>query len=143
MEAEAVVGGPPGEVFAFLADATNNPRWQRGMVACRWTSPAPIAVGSTYEQHARMLGRDLRMVFEVVDLEPDRSITIRTTDGPFPLEVTRRVAAAGAGTLASATIRGDASGVFGLATPVLRRVVERSVAADWERLPDAFTAHRQ
>ncbi|MCB9797649.1 MAG: SRPBCC family protein, partial [Alphaproteobacteria bacterium] len=31
---------PADEVFAYLADFENNPDWQGGMVACRWTSEA-------------------------------------------------------------------------------------------------------
>jgi len=39
---------------------TRNPDWQSGMTTCEWTSPAPVGVGSTYEQRARFLGREIR-----------------------------------------------------------------------------------
>lgn len=55
------------DVFAFVSEFPNNPRWQRGQVACTWTSDRPLRVGSTYEQHARFLGRDMINSFEVVE----------------------------------------------------------------------------
>ncbi|HUF94535.1 MAG TPA: SRPBCC family protein, partial [Acidimicrobiia bacterium] len=47
------------EVYEFFSDASNNPKWQEGMVSCQWTTPPPIGVGSVYEQHARFMGRDV------------------------------------------------------------------------------------
>ena len=38
---------PAAEVFAFLADFANNPRWQGGMRDCRWTSRERMVVGTT------------------------------------------------------------------------------------------------
>ena len=35
------VARPAADVFAFVSDFENNPRWQRGMVSCRWVSPPP------------------------------------------------------------------------------------------------------
>lgn len=37
-------------------------------------------------------------------------------------------------TITSARVQGDPSGFFALATPVLRRMVERSVRGDYRRL---------
>lgn len=51
---------PAEDVFAFLADAATNLAWQRGMRSCAWTSMPPIGPGSTYEQRARFMGRDVR-----------------------------------------------------------------------------------
>ena len=30
------------EVFAFVSEVANNPRWQRGMQSARWTSSPPL-----------------------------------------------------------------------------------------------------
>lgn len=141
---EVLVDRPVDVVFDYLADPTNNPAWQDGMVACSWRSDPPIAVGSVYEQHATMMGRQIESVFEVTayDGEGDeRSITIRTIESTFPIEVTRTVVATGDGTSrASAVVRGDASGVFRLAEPLMRRVVQRSVRGDYARLKQVLEA---
>jgi len=60
---------PADDVFAFVSEFPNNPRWQRGQVSCSWTSDPPLRVGSTYDQHARFLGRDMVNHFEVIEHE--------------------------------------------------------------------------
>ncbi len=128
---------PAEEVFAFLADAENNPTWQHGMQRCQWTSTPPIRDGSTYTQQARMLGKTITSTFEVIDFAPGRRITIRTIESTFPIEVTRSVEPAGAGAcVAHAHITGDPSGVFKLTAPILRKMVQRSVQDDYRRLQE-------
>jgi uncharacterized membrane protein len=134
---EVMIHRPADEVFTFLADAENNPTWQRGMQRCQWTSTPPIREGSTYEQEARMLGKPVTSTFEVVDLEPGRRITIRTIESSFPIEVTRSVEPVGEDRcIARARVTGDPSGVFRLATPLMRKIVERSVRGDYRRLKE-------
>ena len=53
---------PPAEVFDYWADWTNNPAWQKGMERCETTSEPPRRVGSTYDQHAKFLGRPIVLV---------------------------------------------------------------------------------
>lgn len=135
LSAAATIDRPADEVFAFLADAANNPRWQRGMRTCAWTSPPPIAVGSTYRQEARFLGRPVITEFAVVDYEPGRSITLLSTSGPFPLRVRRSVRPITATTTrVEAAISGEPGRFFRLATPLVRRLAQRSVTADYRRL---------
>ncbi len=129
------VAMPAARAFALVSDAENNPRWQDGMRSCRWATDEEIHVGSIYHQEARFLGRPIRSTFAVTSLEPGRSITIRTIDSTFPIEVTRSVEPlADDRSLVRAVVTGDASGVFRIAEPVLQRMVTRSVRADYRRL---------
>ncbi len=129
------VGRPANEAFAFVADFENNPRWQRGMRSCRWTSPPPHGVGSTYDQTARFLGRDVVSSFRVVEHLPGRRVRITSTSGPFPITETRTVEPLGEGRAhVAAIVEGDAGGFFRMAGPVLRALVARSVRGDYARL---------
>ena len=123
---------PADDVFAFVSEFPNNPRWQRGQVSCTWTSEPPLRVGSTYEQHARFLGRDMRNSFEVVELEPGRRVRFTSTGGTFPLTITRTVEPLGP-ERARFTERaeGDPGRFFRIATPLLRRLVQRSISRDF------------
>lgn len=129
------IARPADEVFAFVADAENNPRWQNGMKSCRWITAPPLRPGSQYAQEASFLGKPIRSTFEVVDLTPGRSITIATIESTFPIRVTRAVEPLGDGACrVSADVQGDPSGVFRVFTPLLRRMVQRSVRGDYRRL---------
>lgn len=136
-------GEPPGFVGRYaqcpcrgdvIADFSRNPGWQRGMKTAEWVTEPPLAVGSRYVQRAGFLGREIRSLFEVIELDPGTLVTIDTVEGTFPITVTRSVTPEGNGCLISADVRGDAGGLFGLMKPLLRILVRRSVAGDYKRL---------
>lgn len=128
---------PAADVFDFVADMANNPRWQRGQVRCTWTSEPPIGIGSTYDQEARFLGKTIESSFEVVEFEPGRRIRIVTTSGTMPLDVVRSVRADGPDRcVVTAEVSGEPQGVIRLAGSLVGRLVRRSVAADYRRLKE-------
>ena len=132
------------EVFAFVSEFPNNPRWQHGQVSCRWTSDPPLRVGSTYDQHARFLGRDMVNAFEVIAYEPGRRIRFTSTGGTFPLTVTRTVEPLGDGRARfTEAVRGDPGRYFRIATPVLRRIVRRSIRRDFPVLKALLERERR
>ncbi len=137
-------GAEPAEVFAFLADASNNPTWQQGMRSCTWTSGAvveggPIEVGATYDQVASFAGREIRSSFVVTAFEPGRSITIETTASTFPIRVTRSVAPLpGGGARVTAHVWGEPGGVMKLLAPLTKGLFAASVAKDYQRLREHF-----
>jgi len=128
------IAAPPEEVFAYLAEMENNPKWQSGMVSARWTSDGPIGVGSAYDQVATFLGRKIESTFEVEAYQPGRMIRASSTASSFPITFTRMVEPTESGTKVTAIITGDASGFFKLAEPILRMMVQRSVDGDYRNL---------
>src|SRR5437762_10705599 len=120
VEVSTEISRPPDEVFAFISDFENNPKWQRGMRSCRWTSDPPYGIESTYEQVAHFLGREIVSAFRVVEYEPERRVKIVSTAGPFPIAETRTVTPLDGGrrTRVDVTVDGDARGFFRVATPL-------------------------
>lgn len=141
ISAQVEIARPPEAIFDFLTDMSNNPTWQKGMQECRWTSEPPLRLGSTYDQVARFLGKEIVSSFVVTEFEPGHRIRIQTTSGTMPIDVTREVSAVGDGrSSVSAIVRGDPTGVFRLATPLMRMMVQRSVARDYRRLKELLEA---
>ena len=141
ISAQVEIARSPEAIFDFLADMSNNPTWQKGMQACRWTSEPPLRLGSTYDQVARFLGKEIVSSFVVTEFEPGHRIRIRTTSGTMPIDVTREVTAVADGrSSVSAIVRGDPTGVFRLATPLMRMMVQRSVTRDYRRLKELLEA---
>ncbi len=135
-----IIERPATEVFDFIADMSNNPEWQRGQQSCVWTTEPPIRVGSTYDQVAKFLGREIRSSFEVVEYEPDL-IRITSTAGTMPIDVTRTVAPEGSDRCSvSAVVRGEPPAAMRLLGPVLGSLVRRSVAGDYRRLKKLLEA---
>ena len=123
---------PAELVFDFISDFENSPRWQGGMVSCRWTSQEHRVVGSTYSQEARFMGRPILTEFCVTAYEPGRSISIESTKSTFPIQVTRSVEPTEAGCLVTAHVRGQPTGLLKL----FSGMVPRSVRKDYDRLKE-------
>ena len=135
MQSSLEVDRPAAEVFAVIADFSRNPEWQRGMKSAVWTSEPPVRVGSTYDQVARFLGRDVTTSFEVIAYQPGRSITIESRASSFPIRVTRSVEPISEkGCRAVADVSGEPGRFFKLFGPVLAWIAEHSVQADYRRL---------
>ncbi len=137
MASTVEIDRPAAEVFAFVSDMENNPRWQNGMKSSRWTSPPPIGVGSTYAQVAGFLGREIETAFEVVEFEPGKRIRITSTKSTFPLDITRTVEAVDIGSCrVSAVIKGEPRGLLGVLAPLTRPLANRSIQRDYGRLKE-------
>lgn len=127
---------PPEEVFAYLSNFENNPRWQRGMIGAKSTSPGELRVGSTYDQVATFLGRRVISTFEVRDYQPGRLVSASSIAGSFPIRFTRIVEPAAGGSRVNALVEGEPQGFFKIVEPLLKRLVERSVVGDYRRLKE-------
>lgn len=125
-----------GEVFAFFADASNNPRWQDGMISCEWRSDPPIGIGSTYAQKARFMGRDVVSTFQVTQFEEGRLIAIETIESTFPIQVVRTVESTGENTcrVTAHITGGPEKGFTKLIEPLIGRSARKSVDRDYDRL---------
>lgn len=125
------IARPASEVFEYVADFENNPRWQGGMQSCRWTSSQRMSVGATYVQEARFLGRRIDTHFRVSEYEAGRRISIESTRSTFPIQVTRSVEALGGDRCrVTAHVRGQPTGLLKLFSPM----VKTSVRKDYRRL---------
>jgi uncharacterized protein YndB with AHSA1/START domain len=76
------IARPAGEVFAFLADFQNVPRWNYAIEQTRKLSPGPVRVGTAYRQ-TRSVPRRSEESFEVTVFEPPSRLAIRGRIGPF------------------------------------------------------------
>ena len=71
---------PAAEVFAFLSDFENIPRWNYFVLDVRKLSDGPIQVGTTYHQVRKTDEQD----FRIVELEPDHKVTVKTLPQSSP-----------------------------------------------------------
>lgn len=131
---EVEINCPSDEVFAYISNFENNPQWQSGQLSATFTTEDPQRVGSTYDQVAKFLGRTIVSEFEVLEYEPGHMVRASSTSGSFPITFTRIVEPSGEGAAVKAIVEGDSSGFFKLAEPLMARIVQRSVDADYQNL---------
>jgi uncharacterized membrane protein len=77
-----VIDRPASDVFAFVADATNDPLWRDGIVSISRSSET-AGVGATYKQVIRGPGgAHMAGDFTITEYEPDRALGFEVTAGP-------------------------------------------------------------
>ena len=126
---------PPEEVFAYITNFENNPKWQQGMKSCKFTSDGPFGVGTTYDQVASFLGKTIETKFEVTEYEPNQMVRFVSRQSTIPLRIMRSVEPIAGGTHVHAIIEGEPTGFwFKLFGPLLDYMLTRSVNRDYAKL---------
>ena len=128
-EASIHIARPPDEVFAFVADAANNPKWRKNVVRTVWLDDGPMRVGRRGRQTARLLGREWTVDAVVAEWDPPRAVAFRAVQGPVSIRSWVRVEAAGTGSLVTGGADGGFTGPIGgfltrLAVPRMVRQAE-------------------
>jgi uncharacterized protein YndB with AHSA1/START domain len=124
---------PLAEVFAFLAQFENVPRWNYAISQTRKISSGPVRVGSQYRQ-TRTLPRRSEETFEVTEFEPDRRISIRGTLGPFPAELTYALDRTGDATTLTNAVDLQTPGLLSAVAPLATGRIKSAVAANLDSL---------
>ena len=118
----------PREVFAFLADGTNNPAWRTGIVEIRRTS-ADLGVGTCYRQvMTGPGGRKIDGDYTVTDYDPPRRLAFQVTAGPARPSGVFELEEHAAGTQVRFTLDLRPKGIMRLMTPMIAAQVRKEVS---------------
>jgi hypothetical protein len=90
----AVIDRPIDEVFAFLADGTNDPKFSPRVQEIRKTTDGPVAAGTVFESTVKDVGMTTKRRFEVTGVQAPTRIRwsersknmITVPDGGYDLE---------------------------------------------------------
>jgi uncharacterized protein YndB with AHSA1/START domain len=82
-----IIDRPRSDVFSFVADLENTPRWNHAIAESIRITNGPIRVGTTYRQ-VRVLPRRVVEEVEITDFQPDRRLQLRGAVGPLEGTIT-------------------------------------------------------
>jgi uncharacterized membrane protein len=137
LSVDIAIDAPRDRVAAYALDYTNDPEWIGAIREARLVTEPPFGVGAQVERIGTFLGKRIEYVNEVVELDPDRRLMMRSVKAPFPMTVTYEFDdEPGGGTRMRIRTQGDASGFYRLAGPLLDRAVKRGVGQDLKRLKE-------
>jgi uncharacterized membrane protein len=121
---------PVGEVFAFVADGENAPRWRPGVLDVQHQSGEGL--GAIYRQGVKGPGgRRIAADYEITAFEPDRRIAFRAIAGPVRPTGEYRFAADGEGTTVSLALDATLAGWKRL---VMGRAVQSTMESEVRNL---------
>ncbi|HUZ16587.1 MAG TPA: SRPBCC family protein [Gaiellaceae bacterium] len=116
----------PEDVFAYLTDVANLPKWQSGVRAAAQT-------GDRIEETRSFLGREMRTTLEVLESESPRAFVLKALDGPVRFTVTHELEPAGSGTRLTVVADGD---LPGFASGIVAQQAKRQFRKDFARLKE-------
>ena len=135
VSAEVRIDRPRAQVAAYALDPRHDTEWVANIKEVRLLSDPATGVGSRVARVAKFLGKRVEYVLEVREHEPLARSRMVSVAGPFPMDVAYEFEDAGPGaTLARIRLRGDATGFFRLAAPMLAAASRRAIRKDLEKL---------
>jgi hypothetical protein len=136
----AVILRPVEDVFAFVEDARNRPRWDDSVDSEGLSSPEPIGVGTTVRTTLRSMGREYVYTWEVVEHRPPSRMTIETISGPFPTTLSYELGEREGATAVAFSVSGRPSGLLRLFEPLIARNTHKNLDRGLSRPVESWAA---
>lgn len=129
----AQIAASPAQVYAFLAEPANLPRWQTGIVSAERTSPPPTVIGTTARVVLELMGQRIAADITIREADPDRRLALATSVSGIGIVATLELAAHGGGTQITLASEVRAENVFmkpieGMVTDAAERDLDASLA---------------
>ncbi len=127
---DATFRQPPEEVFDFVADARNEPRWHPDALSVEKTSEGPVGLGTRFVSRYRRFGS---MTSEIVEYERPSRLALDYEWKSSRFHVGYTLSPSGGGTAVRASGGGEVRGFLRLLTPLMRLSMRREQAksAGW------------
>src|SRR4051794_26356083 len=127
-ELSVEIARTPEDVFDYLADVSNLPRWQSGVRTAQRD-------GDRITESRHLLGRELNTTLAIEEEERPKVFAIGAVDSPVPFTVRHTLAPSGdGGTKLTVVGEGDAGMLPGFASGIMARRAEKQFRKDFERL---------
>jgi uncharacterized protein YndB with AHSA1/START domain len=130
VEDSIIVQRPIEEVFAFLADQTNAPRWQSGLLEVRRTTEGPIGVGTKHTAVRKFMGRRVEASNEFVEYEQNRIIAFTGKATGIDFAASYTTESTPEGTKVISYLEMQPKGFFGFTEPLMTSSLRREMAAN-------------
>jgi uncharacterized protein YndB with AHSA1/START domain len=141
LEHQIEISHPLEEVFAFIADARNDPRWCPRVISCEQRDGDGPGLGARYEalEKPTLRPRQTRWI-EVVDFAPPNRVVWRQKDeiGDFTITYLLEPAARGTRLTQRDEVAWQMPRVY---VPIARRIVARHIRDQLSSLKRLLEAH--
>lgn len=134
LDLSTLIDRPVKDVFAFVANPNNMPKWNSAVVSIQQITPRAVGVGTKFKSIGEALGRRIEGEVQVTAYEPDSKCGFQMNAGPMQINATLTFKTVGTGTKLSLNAQGNPAGVFKLAEGVMSGQVKSMMEANLARL---------
>jgi uncharacterized membrane protein len=107
-----LIDRPTADVFQFITNLDNLPRWQNIVKEIKAADQKPMADGKTYHVAAEMMGRKLDGILTVEAFQPDSQFGYKMDAGPSVVHALITFKPVGTGTKLSLSGQAEPAGVL-------------------------------
>ncbi len=134
LETSMEISRPVTDVFTFVADQTNAPKWQSGLHEVRRLTKGPLGIGTEHEFIRRFAGRKVATRNRFVSFEAGRYVEFEIPKGWLTGRASYLAEPSPSGTVLTSRMEFRAHGPASLLEPVLARLLARDSRRDEARL---------
>jgi hypothetical protein len=133
-QADGVINRPSEEVFAYVGNLGNDPKWRVSLTESEQVTPGPPAAGTEYRQVAKFLGKRIESTLRVDQYQPSSKLMGRITSGPVLGTFEWTFEPSGSGTRAIWKLDVEAGGVFKMGEFLVSRSIKKQHAEEFANL---------
>jgi carbon monoxide dehydrogenase subunit G len=134
VQGEIVINRPVDEVFDFVADERNEPRYNLRMLGAEKLSPGPVGLGTQFRAEMTSRRRPVVMTIENTGYERPRRLASTTRLSTMEIRGTLTFDPVAAGTRMRWSWELQPRGLFRLMTPMVARIGQRQEQTIWANL---------
>lgn len=132
---------PVDEVFAFVAEAENNPRWHGHVVETRWLDDGPMRIGRRARQVSQIIGLRYEVEAEIATWDPPSHVAWQTVTGGAKVRTDGRIEPEADGCRLTMSGEGEfTSGLLRVLTPISVAAIRRQSESDLRTLGKVLDA---
>lgn len=133
---EAIIERPVEEVFTFIADPVNDPRWCPPVLQAEQIDGNGPAVGARYRQVVKPGPKKLTNTVALTAYQPNQSVTWKGSNGMMDFQGCYEVESlnGGASTRVFMSSNLELKGIFRLLKPFLQRASESMAEEEFQNL---------
>lgn len=134
IEHSTVIEKKPAEVFGFISDISNLPRWQAGTVKSELVGDSPLATGSRFREVVRVGPLKLNTECVVTELKDSEVFAFEAMSRPLDYAGSFRFTTEPSGTRVSLRAVAQMKGVWRLLEPLLASDLRKESRVELENL---------
>ncbi len=125
---------PVQDVFEFIAEGRNAPRWNSAVREVRQLSKGAVGMGTQFWMERKLPRGIVENTYEITEYVPGERLSVKSTSGPTPFFYRYSFEPTSGGTWLSLTGEGEVEGFLSALGPLLSRAVKKGVEDNFHTL---------
>jgi uncharacterized protein YndB with AHSA1/START domain len=129
---------PVEQVFAFVTNGENNPKWELEVVETMQLTDGPTRVGTKWLSVHQYGRRKVKAIRETIQYEPNRRWVTKSAIGPIPTTFTITFESTNGGTKLQFILNVQTTGLAKLMDPFIENIYRRQAPINFRRLKEVL-----